>query len=125
MAGPAKNRVWASLTDDESAALEMAAKVKGMRPVDLVRAAILTYIRTPPQSAQAAVSPGIDPSIMTRLEALADKLEQKTQALQVALDVAYASDAERKDVREALTDIAMSIGVLAGSIEPVADGDNF
>ena len=56
---------------------------------------------------------------MTRLDALADKLEQKTQALQVALDVAYASDAERKDVREALTDIAMSIGVLAGSIEPM------
>jgi hypothetical protein len=83
-----------------------------------------------PQAATAAL--GIEPSMLARLdhvagrlEAAATKAESHTTATRMALDLAYASEGERKDVREALTDIAMSIGVLAGSIEPAATADNF
>lgn len=54
---------------------------------------------------------------LRQLEALAGVMERQTQALRVALDMAYASEAERGDVRSALSDIAMSIGIMAGSIE--------
>ena len=106
------------LTDDEDAAVTQAAAARGMRPSDLAREALLAYIGRPVRQHPEASAVAVEP-VLARLETLAAKLEQKTQALQVALDVAYASDAERRDVREALTDIAMSIGVIAGSIEPM------
>ena len=108
-------RIWATVSASDAEALEQVAGARGLRSSDLLRETMLGLIGTRAQSGDASQ---LGP-IMTRLDALADKLEQKTQALQVALDVAYASDAERKDVREALTDIAMAIGVLAGSIEPM------
>jgi predicted transcriptional regulator len=124
MADLAKNRVWTSLTDDESAALDSLAKARGMRQSEVVRAAVLEFLKAP-QGAPVSVSPGLDASLMARLEGVAATLERTAMSTRIALDMAYASEAERKDVREALTDIAMSIGVLAGSIEPSATADNF
>lgn len=113
------------LTDAEDAAVMQAAEARGMRPSDLAREALLTYIGQPVRPPQldtgTAALPGIDrlDQVAERLEALAAKAESHTMSTRIALDLAYGAENERKDVREALTDIAMSIGVLAGSIEPV------
>lgn len=120
MSKPAKNRVWASLTDDEVAALDAVAEARGLRCADVVRAAILTYLRAPSEAVQTGVSPSADPAVMARLDALADKMERQTQALRIALDTAYASD-----IRTALNDVAMAIGVIAGSVEPADKGGPF
>jgi hypothetical protein len=114
-------RIWATVPAADAEALERVAAARGLRSSDLLREAMSALIGTRTQTGDASqLAP-----VTARLESLAEKLERQTQALQIALDLAYASEGERKDVREALTDIAMSIGVLAGSIEPAETADNF
>jgi hypothetical protein len=43
----------------------------------------------------------------------------------IALDLAYGAETQRGMIHDALTDIAMSIGVMAGSIEPIDGGGPF
>lgn len=105
----------------DAEALERVAASRGLRPADLLREAVSALIGARAPSGDASqLAP-----VLTRLDTLADKMERQTQALQVALDAAYASEGERGDIRSALTDIAMSIGVMAGSIEPADKGGPF
>jgi 1,6-anhydro-N-acetylmuramate kinase len=113
------------LTDAEDAAVTQAAEARGMRPSDLAREALLAYIGQPVRQRQLETDTVAMTPVLGRLEALAEKLERTAMSTRIALDMAYASEGERKDVREALTDIAMAVGVLAGSIEPAKAADNF
>lgn len=121
MDGQAKNRVWVWLPDDEAAALEQAAAARGCRTSDLVRAAVVAFLKAPPDVGQSA-PPGIDPAALTRLEQLAGRLEaltktaeSHTMSTRLALDLAFGAERDRNRVYDALSDISLSIGVLAGN----------
>ena len=108
-------RIWATVSAAEAEALKRVAAARGLRPPDLLREAVSALINSPTQSGDASqLAPAL-----ARLEELAENMKRQTQALQVALSLGYAAEGERNEVREALTDIAMSIGVMAGSIEPM------
>jgi hypothetical protein len=108
-------RIWATVPAADAEALERVAAARGLRSSDLLREAVSALIGAPTPAGDASqLAP-----VMTRLEALADKLQTTAMSTRIALDMAYASEAERGDIREALTDIAMAVGVMAGSIVPM------
>jgi hypothetical protein len=80
----------------------------------MVKAALLAYIQQPPQ-----MNPGATERILARMENSAGKIERQTQVLSVALDMGYASETGQREIQSLLTDIALSVGVLAGSLVPV------
>ena len=107
-------RIWATVSAADAEALERVAAARGLRPADLLREAVsaLIGVRAPAGDA-SQLAPAL-----TRLEAVAERLERTATSTRIALDMGYAAEAERGTIREALNDIAMSVGVLAGSIEP-------
>ncbi len=60
-----------------------------------------------------------------RLETLTATAESHTMSTRIALDLAYGAETQRDMIHDALTDIAMAIGVVAGSIEPMDSGGPF
>jgi hypothetical protein len=113
MTESATNRVWASLTDAEAAAVAEAAAARGIRPSDLTRLALLAFLERPvPPPAERAAA-GMAP-VLARLDTIADVLGRLVSATD---EVA----AERDEVRGTLSDIAQAIGVMAGSLAPEDD----
>jgi uncharacterized protein (DUF2252 family) len=115
MAAAASSRVWASLTDDEAEEVARASKAQDMRPSELARMALLSYIRQPPATGQA---PGVAPPAMARLETLTETLGRHVEALARVVPVMEDAYAEQDAVRASLRDIAVAVGTLAASIEP-------
>jgi hypothetical protein len=107
-------RIWATVSAADAEALERVAAARGLRPADLLREAVSALIHA---RAPAGDASQLAPAL-TRLEAVAERLERTAMSTRIALDMGYAAEAERGTIREALNDIAMSVGVLAGSIEP-------
>ena len=119
MADAATTRVWTSLTDDEAEEVARAAKARGLRPSELARMALLSYIRQPVAQAGATNEVPIPlPPVLARLEALAETLGHHVEAIGRALPVMKDNQAEHEVVRETLEDIAVAVGTLAGAIEP-------
>jgi hypothetical protein len=120
MADPATHRVWASLTDSETAAVTQAAAERGIRPSELTRLALLAFIDRP---ALVPVAPSADaaPPVLARLDALADTLGRHVADLARLVPVTDDALAERDEVRGMLSDIAHAVGVLAGSLVPDDD----
>ncbi|MBI0537708.1 hypothetical protein D9599_19285 [Roseomonas sp. KE2513] len=114
MAAAASNRIWASLTDEEAEEVTKAAEARGMRSSELVRMAVLSFIRQTPQEAAAA---GGAP-IPARLEALVETLGRHVEAIGKAVPTMEDAWEEHEAVRGSLRDIAQAVGTLAGAIEP-------
>jgi hypothetical protein len=115
MAAAASNRVWASLTEEEAEELTKAAEARGMRPSEIVRMAVLSYIRQAPQTGAASAG-GV--AIPARLEALIETLGRHVEAISKAVPTMEDAWEEHEAVRGSLRDIAQAVGTLAGSIEP-------
>ena len=115
MAAAASSRVWASLTDAEAKEVTKAAEARGMRPSELVRMAVLSFIRQAPQEGAATAEGGAIPA---RLEALVETLGRHVEAIGKAVPTMEDAWEEHEAVRGSLRDIAQAVGTLAGSIEP-------
>lgn len=114
MAATASNRIWASLTDEEAEEVTRAAEARGMRPSELVRMAVLAFIRKAPQEGVAAGGGAIP----ARLEALVETLGRHVEAIGKAVPTMEDAWEEHEAVRGSLRNIAQAVGTLAGSIEP-------
>ena len=109
VSGTTSNRIWATLSETEAAAVVRAAEARGVRPSDLVRQAVLAFIAHP-VPADRGPGAGLGPLMAQQAEMLA-LLRRLAE--------------ESEDVRSGLDDIAHCVGVIAGSIVPVdADPDD-
>lgn len=115
MAVAASNRVWASLTNEEAEEVTRAAEARGMRASELVRMAVLSFVRQPSQAVAAAAG-GV--AIPAQLEALVETLGRHVEAIGKAVPTMEDAWEEHEAVRGSLRDIAQAVGTLAGSIEP-------
>lgn len=115
MARAAASRVWASLTNEEAEEVTKAAEARGMRPSELVRMAVLSFVRQPPQA--GATTAG-EVALPPRLEALVETLGRHVEAIGKAVPTMEDAWEEHEAVRGSLRDIAQAVGTLAGSIEP-------
>ena len=104
VSGTASNRIWATLTETESAAVVRAADARGVRPSDLVRQAVLAFIADPVVPADRGPDIG-----------LGTLMAQQAEMLALLRTLAAASE----EVRSGLDDIAHCVGVIAGSIVPL------
>jgi hypothetical protein len=119
MAELATNRVWASLSDSEAAAVERAAAARGVRASEVVRDAILTFLGRPVSVPVADTAP----PVLARLDALAGTLGRHVAELGRLVPATDEAFSERDEVRASLQDIAACVGVLAGSLEPDGGGE--
>ncbi|WP_043839637.1 CopG family transcriptional regulator [Muricoccus aerilatus] len=119
MAAAASSRVWASLTKEEAEEVNKAADTRGVRSSELVRMAVLFFIRQAPVGTAATVSGAIIPG---RLEALVEILGRHVEAIGKAVPTMEDAWEEHEAVRGSLRDIAQAVGTLAGSIEPPHSG---
>lgn len=114
MAAGASNRIWASLTSEEAVEVAQAAEARGMRPSELVRVGVLSFIR------QASPGAAVD-AVPAGLEALIETLGRHVNVIGQAVPSLEDARAEREAVRGSLRDIAQAVGTLAGSIAPPED----
>ena len=120
-------RIWATVPAADAAALELVAVARGLRSSDLLREAVSAMIGAPAQGGDASLAlvlARLDQAA-ARLEALTATAESHTMSTRIALDLAYGAETQRDMIHHALTDIAMAIGVVAGSIEPMDSGGPF
>jgi hypothetical protein len=131
-------RAWITLTPDEAAEVEWQAKARGMRPADLVHAALTAFLRQPAAAAMpdAGVPSAPRPPVAApppdnaeprggggggtadRLAVAAATLERAVTTLANLLPTAELLRAERMETRAALDDIAEAIGTIAGALAP-------
>ena len=120
-------RIWATVPAADAEALERVAVARGLRSSDLLREAVSAMIGAPAQGGDASLAlvlARLDQAA-ARLETLTATAESHTMSTRIALDLAYGAETQRDMIHDALTDIAMAIGVVAGSIEPMDSGGPF
>jgi uncharacterized protein (DUF1778 family) len=115
---PLYRRFAVSLQPDEADALDRAAAARGVKPHDLLREVVTSFLRRPEARPGSA-----DPMTAAEVAAAAASLERTARVLLTILPTAQAIEENTNYVRESLDTLSTAMGAAIGAITPLPDDD--